>query len=97
MYSGHAREYYADNCDQLDDEAFAQAIAEDIKGDIRCMVELMACASFGDLYEVCDANELGGLCEEDHPVWDLDLEEDTAAVVDRAQDIVDEWIKGGHK
>lgn len=44
---------------------FAKLIAEDIKRDIRASSRLMACRSFSDLHDICDANCLGGLCDED--------------------------------
>lgn len=69
------------------------------KGEIREDVDLghvpRDVASFGDLHDHRDANEYGGLCNEEYlAAWGLSSATEAAAGND-VQNLLDEWIKEG--
>jgi hypothetical protein len=69
------------------------------KGEIREDVALghvpRDVASFGDLHDHRDANEYGGLCNEEYlAAWGLSSATEAAAGND-IQNLLDEWIKEG--
>ena len=53
------------------DNTAVKAIAE-IKAD----PELRVCRSLDELDAVCDTNCLGGMCEDEHPIWGADYHDD---------------------
>lgn len=92
-------------------ERFERQLIEDIKADIKTQRALMRCGSFAELHDVCDANCLGDLCDDEHPIWKICPGIDnpppgvdgTAGrfvngrdVVENAMNAVDAWIKAGH-
>lgn len=83
---------------------FLEMLIADIKADIRAERKLMRRKSFRELHDVCDANCLGDLCDDDHPIWKIHPDHPEAQgrfvndmdVTVMAQDAVDVWIKAGH-
>jgi hypothetical protein len=60
------------------DDTAAKAIAE-----ITADPTLRVCRSLDDLDDVCDTNCLGGLCEDDHPIWGPDYYDSESGMNDR--------------
>lgn len=107
---------YAEHCvkegiARWNEVRFERQLIEDIKADIRAEKKLMRQRSFGELHDVCDANCLGDLCDDDHPIWKIcpGIDNPPAGVdgtagrfvngrdvVENAMDAVDAWIKAGH-
>ena len=63
----------------------AQRLAESIKKEIKADSELLACTSFEELHEHCDANMLGNLPH----IVDIDKD---FRLANAAIEIVDEWL-----
>lgn len=100
---------YADYCvkegvAEWNAQRFLALMIEDIKADVRAERKLMRCKSFSELHDVCDANCLGDLCDDDHPIWKVHPNHPEGCgrfvndvdVTALAQDAVDAWIKAGH-
>lgn len=64
--------------------------------EIKSNPELLNCRYFGELHEVCDANELGGICHDDHPLNLYHLQFMEQNGLNRVQDYVDLWLRCYH-
>lgn len=67
--------------------------AQDIKDAVLEDEDLIACTSFSQLHDHCDANCLGGCCDDDHPLNDLKWDE-MVEVLNEVQSRVDAWLRG---
>lgn len=72
----------------------AIGIAKDIIRDIQGDRELLKCRTFSQLHDLCDANCLGGLCEDSHRIWQ---EENWQDITIHAQELAAKWLSEFHR